>query len=89
MYVGEGEAIVRETFQRARLSAPAIILLDEVDSIAGAEDSLTEAIVAHANMPCILHIAALGLVFHQPETALANFCSQHRLCFNFLCFCLI
>lgn len=35
MYVGEGEALVRETFRRARLSAPSIILLDEVDSIAG------------------------------------------------------
>eukprot|EP00803_Ostreobium_quekettii_P007029 evm.model.scf_827.4 EVM.evm.TU.scf_827.4 scf_827:40391-46953(+) len=35
MYAGEGEAILRETFRRGRMSAPAIILLDEVDAIAG------------------------------------------------------
>ena len=34
MYAGEGESILRETFQRARLSAPSIILLDEVDAVA-------------------------------------------------------
>lgn len=35
MYLGEGEALLRETFKRARLSAPSIIFLDELDSIVG------------------------------------------------------
>jgi SpoVK/Ycf46/Vps4 family AAA+-type ATPase len=34
MYVGEGEAIVRELFARARMAAPAIVFLDEVDALA-------------------------------------------------------
>lgn len=34
MYSGEGEAIVRETFRRARAASPSIVLLDEVDAIA-------------------------------------------------------
>ena len=35
MYVGEGEAALRDAFQRARLSAPAIIFIDEIDAIVG------------------------------------------------------
>ncbi|KAJ6393947.1 hypothetical protein OIU77_023231 [Salix suchowensis] len=31
MYVGEGEALLRNTFQRARLAAPSIIFFDEAD----------------------------------------------------------
>ncbi|KAK9126904.1 hypothetical protein Scep_015750 [Stephania cephalantha] len=34
MYVGEGEALLRNTFQKARLAAPSIIFLDEVDGVA-------------------------------------------------------
>ncbi|KAF6171421.1 hypothetical protein GIB67_009562 [Kingdonia uniflora] len=34
MYVGEGEALLRNTFQRARLAAPSIIFFDEADVIA-------------------------------------------------------
>ncbi|KAJ8749913.1 hypothetical protein K2173_013828 [Erythroxylum novogranatense] len=34
MYVGEGEALLRNTFQRARLAAPSIIFLDEADVVA-------------------------------------------------------
>ncbi|GBG59803.1 hypothetical protein CBR_g54905 [Chara braunii] len=34
MYVGEGEGIVRETFKRARMAAPSIIFIDDVDAIA-------------------------------------------------------
>ena len=40
MYVGEGEALLRDAFQRARLTAPAIIFLDEIDAIVGALLSL-------------------------------------------------
>lgn len=35
MYVGEGEALLRKTFQRARLVAPSIIFFDEADVVAG------------------------------------------------------
>jgi SpoVK/Ycf46/Vps4 family AAA+-type ATPase len=34
MYVGEGEAVLRDSFRRARLAAPAIIFLDEADALA-------------------------------------------------------
>lgn len=34
MYVGEGEALLRNTFHRARLTAPSIIFFDEVDAVA-------------------------------------------------------
>lgn len=34
MYSGEGERIIREAFHRCRLTAPSILLLDEVESIA-------------------------------------------------------
>ena len=36
MYVGEGEALLRAAFQRARLAAPSILFLDEVDALVGA-----------------------------------------------------
>jgi SpoVK/Ycf46/Vps4 family AAA+-type ATPase len=34
MYVGEGEALLRDTFRRARLATPSIIFLDEADALA-------------------------------------------------------
>jgi SpoVK/Ycf46/Vps4 family AAA+-type ATPase len=34
MYVGEGEQILRDVFARARLAAPSIIFIDELDGIA-------------------------------------------------------
>jgi transitional endoplasmic reticulum ATPase len=34
-YVGESEQAVRDVFERARQSAPAIVFLDEIDAIAG------------------------------------------------------
>ncbi|KAL6582999.1 Cell division control protein 48 B [Orobanche minor] len=39
MYVGEGEALLRNTFRRARLVAPSIIFFDEVDVIAAKRGS--------------------------------------------------
>lgn len=36
LYVGEGEATLREAFEQARLVAPSIIFIDEIDSIGGA-----------------------------------------------------
>ncbi|XP_064968351.1 cell division control protein 48 homolog B-like isoform X1 [Musa acuminata AAA Group] len=33
-YVGEGEALLRRTFQKARLAAPSIVFFDEADAIA-------------------------------------------------------
>ncbi|XP_021671977.2 cell division control protein 48 homolog B isoform X2 [Hevea brasiliensis] len=46
MYVGEGEALLRNTFQRARLAAPSIIFFDEADVVAAkrggsSSDSIT------------------------------------------------
>ncbi|KAG2450863.1 hypothetical protein HYH02_004696 [Chlamydomonas schloesseri] len=35
MYVGEGEAALRDCFKRARAAAPSIIFLDEIDAVAG------------------------------------------------------
>lgn len=35
MYVGEGEALLRNTFRRAALAAPSIIFFDEADVVAG------------------------------------------------------
>jgi ATP-dependent 26S proteasome regulatory subunit len=35
MYIGEGEAMLRDVFARARLASPSIVLLDEVDAVAG------------------------------------------------------
>jgi len=34
MYVGEGEALLRNAFRRARLAAPSIIFFDEADVVA-------------------------------------------------------
>jgi hypothetical protein len=35
MYVGEGEAALRDAFRRARLAAPAILFFDDIDAIVG------------------------------------------------------
>ncbi|GLC33083.1 hypothetical protein PLESTB_000372400 [Pleodorina starrii] len=35
MYVGEGEAALRDAFKRARMAAPAVLFLDELDAVAG------------------------------------------------------
>ncbi|EFJ47542.1 hypothetical protein VOLCADRAFT_41454, partial [Volvox carteri f. nagariensis] len=34
MYVGEGEAALRDAFKRARMAAPAVLFLDELDAVA-------------------------------------------------------
>lgn len=39
-YLGEGEAILRDTFMRARLASPSIIFLDELDAVAGTARTL-------------------------------------------------
>lgn len=41
MYVGEGEALLRDAFRRARLTAPAILFIDEIDAIVGARLHVT------------------------------------------------
>lgn len=35
MYVGEGEAVLRDAFSRARVAAPSILFFDELDSLVG------------------------------------------------------
>jgi len=42
-WVGESERAIREVFRRARMVAPAIIFLDEIDSIAPARGSRVDA----------------------------------------------
>lgn len=37
-WVGETERVLRETFERAKKLAPSVILMDEVDAIAGSRD---------------------------------------------------
>lgn len=34
-YVGDGEALLRNTFRRALLAAPSILFFDEADNIGG------------------------------------------------------
>ena len=48
-YVGESEAAIRELFERARQTAPAIIFLDEIDALAsnrGEGHEVTERVVS-------------------------------------------
>ncbi len=40
--VGEGEALLRGAFSRAKAGAPAIIFLDEIDAIAGSRETQSE-----------------------------------------------
>jgi SpoVK/Ycf46/Vps4 family AAA+-type ATPase len=39
MYVGEGEEKLRDAFRRARLAAPSIIFIDEIDAVVGRRPS--------------------------------------------------
>eukprot|EP01137_Pigoraptor_chileana_P032819 Opistho-2@22828 len=41
-YLGESEAAVRDLFARVRESVPCIVVIDEIDAIAGSRDSLTD-----------------------------------------------
>ena len=42
-FLGEGEAVLRNAFSRARAAAPSIIFLDELDALAGSRGSVGEA----------------------------------------------
>lgn len=66
MYIGEGEALVRETFRRARLTAPSIVLLDEVDSIAG------------LYFPLLLHDSVSRYSLHDRTSAWFSSCKHSR-----------
>jgi transitional endoplasmic reticulum ATPase len=68
-YVGESEQAIRDLFERARQTAPAIVFLDEIDAIAGKRgdsNEVTERVVsqllteldAAADHPSLVVIAA-------------------------------
>ncbi len=68
MYVGEGEALLRDAFQRARLTAPAIIFIDEIDAIVGApQHEATLCIQLQPMllkaMPSLLHMHCAAMVW--------------------------
>lgn len=44
MYVGEGEALLRGAFQRARLASPSILFLDEIDALVGVHFTVSQII---------------------------------------------
>ncbi|KAI8014754.1 hypothetical protein LOK49_LG05G00342 [Camellia lanceoleosa] len=46
MYVGEGEALLHNTFRRARLTAPSIIFFDEVDVVAAKQGGKSSSNIA-------------------------------------------
>ncbi|ESQ32970.1 hypothetical protein EUTSA_v10003859mg [Eutrema salsugineum] len=57
MYVGEGEALLRNTFQRARLASPSIIFFDEADVVAckrGDESSSNSSTVGERLLSTLL-----------------------------------
>ncbi|CAI5461680.1 unnamed protein product [Closterium sp. Yama58-4] len=41
MYVGEGEAMLKETFRLARMAAPSVVFVDEVDVVGGRSTAST------------------------------------------------
>lgn len=43
MYQGEGEALLRDTFTKARQMAPCIVLVDELDGVAPARGAEGES----------------------------------------------
>ncbi|KAI3429205.1 uncharacterized protein J3R85_008634 [Psidium guajava] len=57
MYVGEGEALLRNTFRRARLAAPSIVFFDEADVVAGKRGgkSSSNAIVGERLLSTLLN----------------------------------
>jgi ATP-dependent 26S proteasome regulatory subunit len=74
MYVGEGEAIVRELFARARMAAPAIVFLDEVDALASRRSSAGgESMRPSLTLPLALmviwalHPTPFGLFLCRPQ----------------------
>ncbi len=68
-YVGESEEAIRELFERARQTAPAVVFLDEIDAIAGRRgdgNEVTERVVSQllteldraADHPSVVVLAA-------------------------------
>lgn len=60
MYVGEGEALLRNTFRRARLAAPSIIFFDEADIVGSKRQGLYTLFLKNPlECQCYLHVSCV------------------------------
>lgn len=77
MYVGEGEALLRDTFRHARLAAPSIIFFDEADAVASRRFYTTPLDVAVELEQSACFLTTCENLF----SILLNVCTLSLLCF--------
>lgn len=64
-YLGDAELVVRQTFKRARLGAPAILFLDEIDAIVGNRAAGSQSGGVQVRIACsIWSVPLIILKFH-------------------------
>ena len=81
MYVGEGEAALRDAFSRARLAAPSILFFDELDSIVGGWW------VGGCTSPVSKHMSTQYICMESPVLASLLHTAGVRLCYLCLLSC--